>query len=86
MGWESLLFCVKDPNNPNDLGLQRFLHVMSSIVKPYVTNPQFDAVFVSEQGMLSRLIKYYDANDYAEINADMSAERERKAQELGFNL
>ena len=85
---EPLLFCVKDPNNPNDLGRQRFLHVMSSIVKPYITNvnPQFDAVFASEQGMLSRLIKYYDANDYAEINADMSAERERKAQELGFNL
>jgi len=44
-------------------------------VKPAVTNKKFDAVFASEKGMTSRLVKYYDAEFYEGVNREMNEQR-----------
>ena len=82
---EPLVFPCVDPNDPNDFGRKRFLHVLSTVVKPAVTNKKFDAVFASEKGMTSRLVKYYDAEFYEGVNREMNEQRALELAKFGLD-
>ena len=72
---EPLLFTVVNPQDVNDFGRERFLNVISNVVKPEVTNKKYDGVFSLERNMMSRLLKDCNADFYEAVNAGMHAQR-----------
>ena len=61
------------------------MHVLSTVVKPSVTNKRFDAAFASEKGKASRLVKYYDAEFYKAVNREMNEQRAVELKRFGLD-
>ena len=61
------------------------MHVLSTVVKPSVTNKRFDTVFASEKEMASRLVKYYDAEFYKAVNREMNEQQMVELKKFGLD-